>query len=108
SMLQRKCRGRGRSQGAFKSTRQAMNLSEKQKMLTGQLYLASDAELMAERERAGAWLARYSGATGAERDVLLAEGLGTVGRGVEVRAPFHCDYGYNIHLEDGVFLNFGC
>lgn len=85
-----------------------MNLSEKQKMLTGQLYLASDAELMAERERAGAWMARYSGATGAERDVLLAEGLGTVGRGVEVRAPFHCDYGYNIHLEDGVFLNFGC
>jgi maltose O-acetyltransferase len=25
-----------------------------------------------------------------------------------IRPPFHCDYGYNIRLGDGVFLNFQC
>ena len=25
-----------------------------------------------------------------------------------IRPPFHCDYGYNISLGDGVFLNFNC
>ena len=25
-----------------------------------------------------------------------------------IRPPFHCDYGYNIRLGDGVFLNFNC
>lgn len=34
--------------------------------------------------------------------------MGHAGEGADVRSPFHCDYGYNIHLEDGVFLNFGC
>ncbi|EIK53416.1 putative acetyltransferase [Stutzerimonas stutzeri TS44] len=87
-----------------------MKQSEKQLMLTGQLYRAGDAELQNEREQARRWLARYnaSALTGEPQTRLLAEGLGSVGRGVEVRAPFHCDYGYNLHLEDGVFLNFGC
>ena len=25
-----------------------------------------------------------------------------------VRPPFHCDYGYNIRLGRGTFINFGC
>jgi acetyltransferase-like isoleucine patch superfamily enzyme len=25
-----------------------------------------------------------------------------------IRAPFHCDYGFNISLGAGVFLNFNC
>jgi maltose O-acetyltransferase len=25
-----------------------------------------------------------------------------------IRPPFYCDYGYNIHLGRGTFLNFGC
>lgn len=34
--------------------------------------------------------------------------LGGVGEGALVRPPFHCDYGFNIHLGAGVFINFGC
>lgn len=25
-----------------------------------------------------------------------------------IRPPFHCDYGFNIHLGEDVFLNFNC
>lgn len=86
-------------------------MTQKQRMLAGALYRADDPELVADAARATAWMARYNGATTADaaaRHALLAEGLGTVGAGVVIRSPFHCDYGYNIHLEDGVFLNFGC
>jgi maltose O-acetyltransferase len=31
-----------------------------------------------------------------------------VGDGAVIRPPFHCDYGFNIRLGAGVFLNFNC
>lgn len=80
-------------------------------MLSGELYTADDAELAADGERAAAWMVRYnaaSAAPAADRHALLIEGLGHVGDGTVVRSPFYCDYGFNIHLADGVFLNFGC
>src|SRR3978361_1784936 len=43
-----------------------------------------------------------------ERHALLSEHLGRVGTGAVVRPPFFCDYGYNIRLGVGVFLNFNC
>jgi maltose O-acetyltransferase len=43
-----------------------------------------------------------------ERHALLSEHLGDVGTGAVIRPPFFCDYGYNIHLGDDVFLNFNC
>jgi maltose O-acetyltransferase len=42
------------------------------------------------------------------RHALLRERLADVGADAVIRPPFHCDYGYNIHLADGVFLNFNC
>jgi maltose O-acetyltransferase len=85
--------------------------SEKQKMLAGELYSAADRELQAEHRAARLWMDRYNAPHDSrfgERLALLREGLGDVGDGVVVRAPFHCDYGYNISLGDNVFLNFGC
>ena len=43
-----------------------------------------------------------------EYKALLREMLAEVGEGSYVRPPFHCDYGYNISLGKGVFLNFNC
>ena len=40
--------------------------------------------------------------------LLLRERLGHVGKDAVIRPPFFCDYGYNIRLGDGVFLNFNC
>ncbi|HXH16075.1 MAG TPA: sugar O-acetyltransferase [Sphingomonas sp.] len=86
-------------------------MTQKQRMLEGELYTADDPELVADAACAAAWLDRdnrASTATAAERPALLVEGLGHAGRGATIRPTFHCDYGYNIHLGEGVFLNFGC
>ena len=86
--------------------------TEMQKMLAGALYRADDPQLQREAAATQAWLVRYNTAPGApavpERHALLRERLAAVGRGTLVRAPFYCDYGFNIHLGTGVFLNFNC
>jgi maltose O-acetyltransferase len=84
--------------------------TEKQKMLAGELYRPDD-ELGAEQAAAKAWMARYNAALAlpaAERHALLRERLAHVGKDAVIRPPFFCDYGYNIRLGDGVFLNFNC
>jgi maltose O-acetyltransferase len=84
--------------------------TEKQKMLAGELY-RPDAELGADQAAAKAWMVRYNSALAlpvAERHALLCERLGHVGKDAVIRPPFFCDYGYNVRLGDGVFLNFNC
>jgi len=85
--------------------------SERDKMLAGELYDAGDAELQAEMAATKQWLVRYNAALAlpvAERHSLLRERLGAVGAGAVIRPPFHCDYGFNIRVGAGVFLNFNC
>ncbi|WP_424681178.1 sugar O-acetyltransferase [Frateuria sp. YIM B11624] len=85
--------------------------SEKEKMIAGDLYDASAPELQAELAANHRWLDRYNAslAEGPARwHALLGERLAEVGDGAVIRPPFHCDYGFNIHLGPGVFLNFGC
>jgi maltose O-acetyltransferase len=85
--------------------------SEKEKMLAGELYRADSAELVEDNARATEWLSRYNAPAVRsvdERFALLADLLGAVGEGVIIRPPFFCDYGYNIRLGSGVFLNFNC
>jgi maltose O-acetyltransferase len=88
-----------------------MTKSEKEKMLAGELYCADDPELQADSHRASLWIDRFNARqarAGPERWQLMAELLGSVGAEAMIRPPFHCDYGYNIHLGRQVFLNFGC
>jgi maltose O-acetyltransferase len=85
--------------------------SEKKKMLAGELYHAGDREIQADQATAKAWMVRYNASLGAsadERRTILRELLAEVGNESVVRPPFHCDFGYNIRLGDGVFLNFNC
>jgi maltose O-acetyltransferase len=85
--------------------------SEKEKMLAGELYRAVGPELRADNLRADRLVRAYNaaGADEAERrGAILAELLGAVGEGATVRAPFYCDFGYNIRLGRESFVNFGC
>jgi maltose O-acetyltransferase len=89
----------------------SLEKSEKQKMLAGELYLASDPELVADSRRIAAWMDRYNATQlrkQEEREALLREAFAAVGEGANIRPPFHCDYGYNISLGTGVFINFNC
>lgn len=88
-----------------------MKRSEKQKMLAGELYTADCPELAADNARASAWIDRYNASLAAsanERHAMLKELFASVGENTVVRPPFYCDYGYNISLGRGVFLNFNC
>jgi len=78
--------------------------SEKEKMLSGELYDADDPELVAERDRARELTRRYDRTTPDDREKrrdLLEELLGSVGDECHVEAPIRCDYSYNIHVGDG-------
>ncbi len=39
---------------------------------------------------------------------LLGELLGRLGDDAWIEPPFHCDYGWNVSLGAGAYLNFGC
>ena len=88
-----------------------MSLSEKQKMLAGALYDPADPELQAELAETARWLRRCNAeqsGVAEQRRALLLERLAALGDGSVIRPPFHCDYGFNIRLGAGVFLNFNC
>ena len=88
-----------------------MTRTEKQKMLAGELYRPDDPELQAELAAARVWIAEYNAAlalSAVERHALLRKRLGFVGEGAEIRPPFFCDYGTNITIGAGAFLNFNC
>lgn len=85
--------------------------SEKQKMLAGELYDASVPDIQADQRETQKWLARYNAALDmapADRRELLVERFRAVGEGAVIRPPFHCDYGFNISIGAGAFLNFNC
>ena len=86
--------------------------SERDRMLSGELYLASDPELTELRRLARVRLQRYNAnltATPEERREILRELLGgELPAGIGIEPPFFCDYGVNITLGAGVFMNFGC
>lgn len=84
---------------------------EKEKMLAGQLYLASDPELTRERNNARRLMRLINDSSGGDpfvREEYIRELLGSVGDNVYIEPPFRCDYGYNIRLGDNVYFNFDC
>ena len=84
--------------------------SHKERMLAGELYLADDPELIADAERAALLMERFNASSVADlaqRHRLLTELLGSVSDGVTVRPPFYCDYGSQISIGAGTFINSG-
>jgi maltose O-acetyltransferase len=84
--------------------------TEREKMLRGDLYLASDPELVAARVRARRLWAEQNRSDPEDatlRARVMRELLGAVGERASIEPPFYCDYGSNVFLGDGVFVNFG-
>jgi maltose O-acetyltransferase len=95
----------------FKDVDGAMSeKTEKQKMLAGELYLASDPELVADTSRAAQLLDRYRQTASrdrAQQRAILQELLGRVGEQASIVPPFHCDYGSHIYIGDRFYMNYG-
>lgn len=81
------------------------------RMMAGELYIADASEHIAGMNaRATTLMERYdttSAARAQARTALLHDLLGTCGKGVVIRAPLYVDYGANLHIGEGTFVNYG-
>lgn len=85
-------------------------LSEKDKMLKGELYHAIDEELVKEREYARVLTFEFNASKPDEMELRnkILEKLIRAKGSVVIEPPFYCDYGYNIRVGDNFYANFGC
>lgn len=78
-------------------------------MAAGDWYItdAAIAELQRERQTV---MERFNASPVADslaRRELLVELMGSIGADSDVRAPVYVDYGSNVHIGSGVFVNYG-
>ncbi|QHQ33722.1 sugar O-acetyltransferase [Algicella marina] len=85
--------------------------SERDKMAAGAWYNCVDPELDELRERARKAVHAHNHAEPVARPqagAALQALLGEFGTGAMIEAPFHCAYGFNLYLGQGVYINAGC
>lgn len=85
--------------------------SEKEKMISGEMYLPADIELSREREKTRLLLLKFNQTPEDRADIrnkLLKELLPNTGHSLWIQPPFYCDYGYNIITGENVYFNFNC
>lgn len=81
-------------------------MTEREKMLAGEVYDARDADLVAGRNEARVVMARATAELdSAKRQQIYAGLLGAMGEGSFIEAPLFCDYGIYVHLGRECFLN---
>ncbi|GAB5507952.1 MAG: sugar O-acetyltransferase [Rhizobiaceae bacterium] len=88
-----------------------MPQTERQKMAAGEWYSCIDPELEGLRNAARAAIHQHNTLPPAERGEMasaLRALFAGVGAEVLIEAPFHCAYGMNIRLGDGVYFNACC
>lgn len=85
-------------------------MTEKEKMLEGLPYNASDDQLVRERRNARRLVWRINQTLpdqGEERAVLFRRLIGAKGQ-FTIEPPFYCDYGYNITIGENFYANYNC
>lgn len=86
-------------------------ISEKEKMLSGDFYSPIGDELSQERWKAKKLLHRFNVTDFLMLDKskkILHELIPNAPSDLLIEAPFHCDYGYNIFCGKRVFFNVNC
>jgi maltose O-acetyltransferase len=86
-------------------------MTEKEKMIAGEMYNPMDEQLVKERHKARLLFQKINQLNDdlkEERKKLLYELIENAGKNLWVEPPFYCDYGYNIKAGDHVFMNFNC
>jgi maltose O-acetyltransferase len=86
-------------------------MTEKEKMLAGELYDPLDQQLVDDRLRTRLLIKELNQSRedqAEERLRILKELIPKAGEGLWLQPPFYCDYGYNMVLGEKVFFNFNC
>ncbi|MEG1585427.1 MAG: sugar O-acetyltransferase [Bacteroidales bacterium] len=86
-------------------------MTEKEKMLAGELYDCGDAQLIERWHFAKRLQQKYNLTDSRDRETIntiLDELLGSRGEHVWIAAPFFVDYGENIHIGNNVEINMNC
>ena len=84
--------------------------THKNRMLSGEPYLASDRELVDDHARAQLLVERFNATSVTEereRQALLHDLFGAVGEDVVVKPPLQLDYGYPVTVGARTFVNYG-
>ena len=86
-------------------------MTEREKMLAGQLYDCGDAQLLAQWHKAKDLMRDYNRADSTnleEKERILNALLGGRGKNLWITAPFYVDYGNNIYFGDHCEVNMNC
>lgn len=86
-------------------------MTEKEKSHAGLLYQPNVHELIEERNLKTQKLYEYNNINPLnteEREKIIRDLLGKVGKNCIIEQPFFCTYGYNISVGDNFFLNTNC
>ena len=86
-------------------------MTEKEKMLAGDMYDPADPELTIERGTARLKTRLFNETLEYETDKrvrILKDLFGSTGKTLYAEPTFRCDYGYNIHVGENFFANFDC
>lgn len=86
-------------------------ITEKEKMIAGELYNPEEMNLVSMRAQARKICAQYNRCEDddvGQRAQLLEDLLGSAGQNPSIHANFRCDYGFNIHVGDNFFANYDC
>ena len=86
-------------------------MTEKEKMIAGELYLASDPQMLKEHEEAQLLFQKFNALSVLEkqkRNKIIQQLIGNLGQDFCIEPPFFCDYGYNIKMGENVYINYNC
>ena len=86
--------------------------TEREKMLSGELYLATDEELIRMHLKARKLIHRFNFFTEpwevSQRVEIIQRLFGKIGDRFTVKPPFYCDYGVHISAGDNLYINYDC
>lgn len=87
-------------------------MTEKERMLAGELYIPSASEQLVQEMRRAKDLLQVFNQTGSgegkKRKEILRELLGSIGKGSYIEPPFRCDYGIHTYIGENFCANYDC
>lgn len=86
-------------------------MTESEKKQSGEFYDTRDAQIRIAHNRAKELMKRYNDIPASDteqRENLLRDMLGSLGKNCRINQPFYIDYGSNNFLGDNAFINLNC